>query len=128
MTAHEIEVREATTHDVEALSLVGRQAFLTAYEGTANVDAIAQHVERHFSEDSIVRELGIAVADPALGSWQELDADTYAVPIEANGLFFRAGTTEVADLKAGFSHGDSSDDWSGDIEAKTDVGIVTRMQ
>lgn len=59
MTAHEIEVREATKHDVAALSLVGRQAFLTAYEGTANVDAIAQHVERHFSEDSIARELGI---------------------------------------------------------------------
>ncbi len=46
--------------DVAALSLVGRQAFLAAYDNSANADAIAQHVERHFSEDSIARELGDA--------------------------------------------------------------------
>ncbi len=58
-----------------------------------------------------------AIADPTLGSYQEVDADTHGVPIEANGLFCRAGTTDVADRKADFRHLDSSDDWSGDIEA-----------
>jgi ribosomal protein S18 acetylase RimI-like enzyme len=60
MTAQEIEVREATMHDVAALSSVGRQAFLAAYENTADADSIAQHVERHFSEDSIAKALGAA--------------------------------------------------------------------
>ena len=40
-------------HDVAALSLVGRHAFLAAYENTADADAIAKHVERHFSEGAI---------------------------------------------------------------------------
>ncbi len=46
--------------DVAALASIGRQAFLAAYENTGSSDAIAQHVERHFSEDSIARELGSA--------------------------------------------------------------------
>ena len=50
-----------------------------------------------------------------------MDADTHGVPIEANGLFCCAGTTEVADRKASFRHADSSDDWSRDIEAKTNL-------
>jgi len=53
MSTQEIRVREATVHDVAALSLVGRHAFLAACENTADADAIAKHVERHFSEGAI---------------------------------------------------------------------------
>ncbi|MCH8349223.1 MAG: hypothetical protein IIB29_03125 [Chloroflexi bacterium] len=72
------------------------------------------------TKDSVVYYIeDVAVADPALDSWQELDADTYSVPTEANGLIFRAGTTGGKARKAGFRHGDSTDDWNGDIERRS---------
>ena len=35
----------------------------------------------------------LAVADPATGSFQEIDADTYSVPAVANGLILRVTST-----------------------------------
>ncbi|MCI0791889.1 MAG: hypothetical protein J4O03_00360 [Chloroflexi bacterium] len=72
------------------------------------------------TKDSVVYNLeDVAVADPVTGSWQELDANTYNVPIEANGLFLRAGALTAVNKKLGFRHGDSTDDWNGDIERIT---------
>jgi len=64
----------------------------------------------------------VAVSDPTAGSWQEIDADTYTVPAEANGLFFRAGALNAKDKKLGFRHGDSTDDWNGDL--RSDVHLI----
>ena len=61
----------------------------------------------------------IAVGDPTLGSWQELDADDSGIPIGINGLFFRVEKTGAGAAKAGFRHGDSTDDWNGDLERNT---------
>jgi len=52
----------------------------------------------------------IAVTDPAIGSWATLDADTFSVPADANGLILTAEVTTVGDL--GLRHGDSTDDWN----------------
>ena len=72
------------------------------------------------NKDSVVYNLeDVAVADPVTGSWHELDANTYNVPIEANGLFLRAGALTGVNKKLGFRHGDSTDDWNGDIERIT---------
>ena len=62
----------------------------------------------------------IAVTDPLTGSWEELDADAYGIPEIANGLFLLAemGTAD-GDRKINFRHGDSDDDWNGDIGAGT---------
>ena len=60
----------------------------------------------------------VAVADPTTGSWQEVDADDYNIPAAANGIFFRVGDSGSS-TKAGFRHGDSTDDWNGDIEKET---------
>jgi len=81
------------------------------------------------TKDSVVYYAeDLPVTDPELGSWEELDADTYGVPVEANGLIFRAGTTFSADRKAGFRHGDSTDDWNGDIEGRTHLQAGTGIR
>lgn len=65
----------------------------------------------------------VAVADPTLGSWQQLDADTDvspAVSSNAVGLIFWAENTDNgADYRASFRQGGSSDDWNGDIQRNT---------
>ena len=61
----------------------------------------------------------IAVSDPSTNSWQELDADTYSIPAEANGLVFRAENTGSTDRKTGFRHADSVDDWNKDLGGGT---------
>ena len=65
---------------------------------------------------------------PCAGFLARAGRRTYGVPIEANGLFFRSGTTEIAERKAGFRHGNSNDDWSGDSEAKTDLQAGTGIR
>lgn len=56
----------------------------------------------------------LAVSDPATGSFQEIDADTYSVPAIANGLILRVVSTGT-NLKSAFRQGDSTDDWTPDI-------------
>lgn len=75
----------------------------------------------------------VAVADPTLGSWQQLDADADVAPpvsSDAVGLIFWTENTDTgADYRASFREGDSSDDWNGDIRRETHqqaaVGITT---
>ena len=56
------------------------------------------------------------MANPTTNSWQELDADTFAIPAAANGLIFRAeNNDEESDLRLGFRHADSLDDWNKDL-------------
>ena len=57
----------------------------------------------------------VDVTDPTPGSFQELDADDYAVPAAANGLIFRVENRGGGTEKAGFRHGDSTDDREGGI-------------
>jgi hypothetical protein len=54
----------------------------------------------------------LAVADPVLGSWQGIDADTYGVPGTANGLFLYAHNPDNGGREIAFRHGDSVDDWT----------------
>ena len=65
----------------------------------------------------------VAVSDPTLGSWQQLDADTDVTPAvssDAVGLLFWAENTDAgADHRTGFREGDSTDDWNGDIQRDT---------
>lgn len=70
----------------------------------------------------------IAVGDPTLGSWQELDADDSSIPAEANGLIFRVEKTGAGNSKAGFRHGDSTDDWNGDLESSTHLQAATGLR
>jgi len=70
----------------------------------------------------------IAVADQAVGSWQEIDADDYGVPVEANGVFLRV----EKDKKAGFRHGNSTYSCTGKLEIDThlqaDTGLWSAYQ
>ncbi len=62
----------------------------------------------------------VAVTDPTTGSYQSLDADDYGVPSEANGLILSVEmSTVLGDGKMNFRHGDSTDDWNGDIGGGT---------
>jgi len=65
----------------------------------------------------------VAVADPTLGSWQQLDADTDvspAVSSDAVGLLFWVENTDAgSDHRASFREGDSTDDWNGDMQRNT---------
>ena len=70
----------------------------------------------------------IAVSDPTLGDWKEIDADDYGIPAEANGLIFRVENTGGGGFKAGFRHGDSTDDWNGDLESSTHLLAATGLR
>jgi hypothetical protein len=61
----------------------------------------------------------IAATNPATGSWATLDADTFSVPAEANGLILTAEVATAGDL--GLRHGDSTDDWNKRILDDTHV-------
>ena len=65
----------------------------------------------------------VAVADPTLGSWQQLDGDTDVAPAvssDAVGLLLWAENTDAgADHRAGFRKGGSTDDWNGDLQRGT---------
>lgn len=52
----------------------------------------------------------LTVTNPATGSWATLDADTFSVPADANGLILTAEVATAGDL--GLRHGDSTDDWN----------------
>ena len=62
----------------------------------------------------------LAVADPATGSFQEIDADTYPVPAVANGLILRV-TSTGDDRISGIRHGDSTDTWTPDVGGGTHI-------
>ena len=62
----------------------------------------------------------IAVTDPTTGSYQAVDADTYSVPAVANGLIVHLEMDITAgDQKINLRHGDSTDDWNGNISGGT---------
>jgi hypothetical protein len=54
----------------------------------------------------------VGVANPTLGSWQKIDADNYAVPSAANGLFLYANNPDGSKREVAFRHGDSTDNWA----------------
>ena len=62
----------------------------------------------------------LSVSDPATGSFQELDADTYTVPAVANGLILRV-VSASNDRISGLRHGDSTDAWTPDIGGGTHI-------
>jgi len=68
------------------------------------------------------------VADPSLGSWQQLDADTDVAPAvssDAVGLLFWVENSDTGnDYRASFREGDSSDDWNSDIQQNTHLQAV----
>ena len=64
----------------------------------------------------------MSVTNPPTGFWQTMDADDYGVLAAANGLIFRAFNSSGDpgdDYKIGLRHGDSTDDWNGDIGGQT---------
>jgi hypothetical protein len=62
----------------------------------------------------------VTVVDPATGSFQEIDADSYTVPAAATGLILRVVSTD-GDEKSGFRHGDSTDAWTPDVGGGTHI-------
>ena len=62
----------------------------------------------------------LGVTDPATGSFQAIDADTYAVPAVADGLILRVVRTD-ADYISGLRHGDSTDAWAPDVGTGTHI-------
>ena len=70
----------------------------------------------------------VGLADPSLGSWQQLDADTDVAPAvssDAVGLLFWAENSDTGnDYRVSFREGDSSDDWNSDIQRNTHLQAV----
>jgi len=61
----------------------------------------------------------LLVPDPPFNSWQQLDADDFAVDAIANGLVFLLETTATKDV--GLRHADSTDDWNKKVDATTHI-------
>ena len=117
------EVGSSFPTPVVQLPAYGNTMYLVGINGSDQFQAWIESVE--FTKVYLVGETkgsvvyytnDLAVADPSTGSWQEVDADTSGVAAEANGLIFRVDNDGGSDRKAGFRHGDSTDDWNGDIE------------
>ncbi len=99
----------------------GNTVYLVGIDGSDQFDAYIQNSSVKIylvgqTKTSVVYVDDIAVSDPPLGSWQELDADDYAIPAPAEGLIFRVVNTDITnDRMLGLRHGDSSDNWNKDI-------------
>lgn len=63
----------------------------------------------------------LAVTDPATGSFQAIDADTYAVPAVANGLILSIEESGGNDTITNVRHGDSTDAWTPDVGSDTHI-------
>jgi dipeptidyl aminopeptidase/acylaminoacyl peptidase len=62
----------------------------------------------------------VSVADPATGSWQELDADDASIPSGANGTILEVANSSVStDYKLGIRHGEATHNWNADIDDGT---------
>ena len=103
--------------------------YLVGIDGANQFDAYIENINTKIylvgeTKGSVVYYTDdIAVTDPALGSWQQLDADsdvTPAVSSDAVGLLLWAENTDAgADHRAGFREGGSTDDWNGDLQRDT---------
>jgi hypothetical protein len=63
----------------------------------------------------------LAVTDPATGSFEAIDADTYSVPAVANGLILSIEESGGTDRIANVRHGDSTDAWTPDVGSDTHI-------
>ena len=104
----------------------GNTMYLVGINARDQFDAFIENVQNikvylvAQTKGSVVYHLeDVAVADPDIGSWQELDADNYNIPAEANGLFFRIENRDNNARIASVRHGDSTDAWTPYIEAET---------
>ena len=59
----------------------------------------------------------LPLGDPPFNIWTQLDADNFAIDVDANGLVFLLETTATRDI--GLRHGDSTDNWDKMVEAST---------
>lgn len=118
----EYAIRESgssfTTTDQE-LEGYGNTMYLVGINARDQFDAFIENVLNvqvylvAQTKGSVVYNLeDVVITDPALGSWQEFDADDYNIPAEANGLFIRIENTDKNEKIASIRHGDSTDAWT----------------
>jgi len=100
----------------------GNTMYLVGINARDQFDAFIENVENMQvylvaqTKGSVVYNLeDVLITDPAIGSWQEVDADDYNIPVEANGLFIRIENRDGSDQIAGIRHGDSTDTWTPDV-------------
>ena len=100
----------------------GNTMYLVGINARDQFDAFIENVENMQvylvaqTKGSVVYNLeDVLITDPAIGSWQEVDADDYNIPVEANGLFIRIENRDGSDQIAGVRHGDSTDTWTPDV-------------
>ena len=55
----EITIRQATVDDVSALSAIGHESFLAAYENFSEPDDMIAHLDAFFSEEAILKEISL---------------------------------------------------------------------
>lgn len=112
------------TVSTNTMYLVGLDAAkrLEAYRGVASVNI---YLVGQTKGSVVYYTNDLAVADVGNG-WTALDADSYSVPEEANGLvFFTSHPSAPADKSAGFRHGDSTDAWDDQLSAHTSFQAAT---
>ena len=109
------------------LSDYANTMYLVGIDGADQFDAWVEELDIKIylvgqTKGSVVYYVNdIAVADPAAGSWQEMDADSYTVPAVANGLILRIAETGGNDRFANVRHGDSTDTWTLDVGNDTHI-------
>lgn len=113
----------------------GNSMYLVGINSNGRFDAFIETTDVKiylvgYTMGSVVYDLeDVPIADPAnLDSWKELDADGDGVAVPANGLFLRVENTGGTHEKAGFRHGDSTDDWNGDVRGNHHIQAGTGIR
>ena len=121
-------IRELTSTDTtdRNVGIYGNTMYLVGIDASDQFEAYIENANINIylvgqTKGSVVYYTDdVTVSDPAVGSWQALDADTdpaSAVSSDAVGLVLWAENSDVSnDYQIGFREGDSTDSWNSDLE------------
>ena len=122
------------TVDLE-LEEYGNTMYLVGIDASDRFEAYIQSVDVKIylvgqTKGSVVYYVDdVAISDPVLGLYEEIDADDYGIPGGANGLIFLVEMPAGSgDRKINFRQGDSGDDWNGDVGGGTHYQGATGLR
>ena len=129
-------VREIGSTDSDTANDIGNQANalymvgvdsnddFEVYLGTADIRI---YMVGQTKQSAVYFINDVAVTDPTLNSWQQIDATLFSVTSTANGVVLRVENNQNKRNELGLRHGDSTDEWDKSIGANDHTGGIVGL-